>query len=114
MLLTCTAKGCLQQSEAKLDRETRDVLCTNCGKAISNVTEYTKKTLDLLGQVVRSAEHRPFQARCRKCAGMREIKLAGDVAHCAACGSQLQMSAAFMKAYRLHLAEQQVEKGANE
>jgi len=110
MLLTCTTKGCLQQSEAKLNRETDEVLCGACGKPITNVTEYTKKTLGFLGQVTRTAEHKPFQVKCRKCAAMRDIKLAGDVVHCATCGSQLQMSAAFMRAYRLHLAETEETK----
>lgn len=105
MLITCTNKGCLQSTEAKLDKGTNEVVCMACGKPIINLTEQMRRTLVAFGQVLRSAERKPFQARCPKCAAQRDISLSGDVAHCAACGTELRMSASFLNAFRQHAAQ---------
>jgi hypothetical protein len=76
-----------------------------CGKPIANLADHMRRTLLAFGQVVRSAERKPFQAHCPTCSARRDISLAGDVAHCASCGAELRMSAAFLNAFRQHMAQ---------
>jgi len=100
MLITCTNKGCLQTTEAQLDKSTNEVICMTCGKPISNITEQMKRTLVAFGQVRRSAENKPFQVRCPTCAAPKEFTLSEGVAHCVTCGTELHMSAAFLRAFK--------------
>jgi len=110
MLITCTNKGCLQSTEAKLDKKTNEVVCMVCGKPISNLTEQMKRTLVAFGQVTRSAERKPFQIHCSKCAAQRDISLSGDVAHCSTCGTELRMSTSFLNAFKQHIIQADKEK----
>jgi len=110
MLIVCTNKGCLQTTEAKLDKGTNEVICALCGKPIINLTEHIKRVLSGLGQIVRSAERQPFQAQCPTCKDRRDISLAGDVAHCATCSAELHLSAVFLKAFKQHLVQLEKEK----
>jgi ribosomal protein S27E len=109
MLICCTNKGCLQTTEAQLDKATGEVLCLACGKQIINLTDQMKRTLEAFGQIRRTATHQPFQVRCPHCVAQRAFTLSGDIAHCATCGTQLHMSVAFLNAYRQHMA--QLDKG---
>lgn len=110
MLITCTNKGCLQTTEAKLDKETNEVVCMACGKPIINLTDQMKRTLASFGQVRRLTEHKPFQIKCQACNAQRAFTLEGDVARCAACGAELHPSATFLKAYKQHMAQLEKEK----
>lgn len=112
MLIACTNKGCLQSTEAKLDKGTNEVICMACGKPIINLTDQMRRTLLAFGQILRTAERKPFQAHCPTCSARRDISLAGDVAHCATCGAELRMSVAFLNAFKQHMA--QLEKEAKE
>lgn len=110
MIIACTNKGCMQSTEAKLDKGTNQVFCADCGKPISRLSQPIKKALEMFGQIVRAAEQKPFQMRCPTCAAQRDIALSGDVAHCATCGLELHPSAVFLKTYRQHLVDLEKEK----
>ena len=73
MLINCTTKGCLQQTEAKLDRDTQEVICEECGNPIQNITPFTKKILNSMGQILRSNTKKPFQAYCTQCNTHRSL-----------------------------------------
>lgn len=105
MLIVCTNKGCLQSTEAKLDKGTNEVICMACGKPISNLTDQMRRMLLAFGQVVLTAERKPFQANCPTCSARRDISLTGNVAHCATCGTELRVSAAFLNAFKQYLAQ---------
>ena len=66
MLITCTTKGCMQVTEAKLNRDTGEVICEECGNNISNITSFSKKALSTVGQVLRNTAKKPFSALCNK------------------------------------------------
>jgi DNA-directed RNA polymerase subunit RPC12/RpoP len=114
MLIACTNKGCLQSTEAKLDKGTNEVICMSCGKPIINLTEQMRRTLLAFGQIMRSAERKPFQAHCPTCGTQRNISLVGDVAHCATCGTELRMSVTFLNAFKQHVAQLEKEKKENQ
>lgn len=110
MLITCTNKGCLQSTEAKLNKDTNEVICMSCGKPISNLTEQIRRTLSTLGQIIRSTENKPFQARCPKCNARKDVVLIDNVPYCAVCNTELHLSAVFLNALKQHLVEQEREK----
>lgn len=110
MLIACTNKGCMQSTEAKLNRKTNEVICMACGKSIINLTELIKRTLVSLGQFLRSVERKPFQVQCPTCVAQRDISLANDVAHCATCGTELRMSVTFLNAFKQHLVQFEQDK----
>lgn len=101
MLITCNNKGCLQQSDAKLDQKTNEVLCANCGKSISNVTEIMKKTLKGAGQVIRHTEKKAFMMDCVKCGAKREVIFdENENTSCKICKSPVKVHAAMKQAMK--------------
>ena len=110
MLIACTNKGCMQSTEAQLDKDTNEVVCMACGKPIVNLTAQMKRTLASFGQIRRAAERKPFQVRCPNCVAQRDFTLSDDVAHCATCGTKLHMSVAFLNAFRQHQTQLDKEK----
>lgn len=109
MLINCTTKGCLQSSEAKLDRDSNDVICDFCGNAITNVTPFTKKALSGIGQVLRHKAKQPFQQQCPKCNTSRSLCVKSERAHCERCDTQIHVTAAFLQGLKVHLVNQQKE-----
>lgn len=104
MLINCTTKGCLQKTEAKLNRETGEVICESCGNPIQNVTSFTKKALAGMGQVLRSASKKPFQAHCPQCNTHRSLFLKDEKAYCDVCGNLVPITPAFMVGLKQYLA----------
>lgn len=102
MLVNCTKKGCMQQTEAKLNRETGEVVCDSCGNPIKGVTEFAKKTLISIGQVLRSPKT-AFQAQCQNCKATRPLYMEEGKAFCKTCGTQVYVTAAFLKGLEIHL-----------
>lgn len=101
MLVQCTRKGCFQQTHAQLDRKTGEVICLECGEPIFNVSEYTKRTLISIGQVLRTSERKAFQIHCPTCRGKRSVELLDggkNGAKCSDCGTELRISAAVLHA----------------
>ena len=109
MLITCTTKGCNQQSEAKLNRETNEVICEECGNVIPNITPFTKKALASIGQVLRSQAKKPFQALCQTCKTHRELFIENGKAYCRTCGTQVAVSHSYLQALKLYLDSQEKE-----
>ena len=103
MLLTCTTKGCLNLTEAKLDLTDNKVYCDDCGNEIANVTEYTKKALKSIGQVIRHKHKEAFQTFCKNCNTSRSLYVKDDKAYCKSCDYQIQVTPAFLHGLKLHL-----------
>lgn len=78
MLLQCNNRGCFKSSEAKLDVETQEVICQECGKVIDNISDSMKRALKSFGQIVRSNERKGFVMACTKCRANRELALNED------------------------------------
>ena len=109
MLINCTTKGCLQQSEAKLDRDSGEVICAECGNIIANITPFTKKALASIGQVLRSKAKTAFQANCSQCKCHRELYVESDKAYCKSCSNQVPVTAAFIKGLKMYLENKDKE-----
>jgi hypothetical protein len=103
MLINCTTKGCLQQTEAKLNRQTNEVICDACGNPIVGVTPFTKKALNSMGQVLRSVTKKPFQAHCPQCKTHRSLYVKDEKAYCDVCGNNVPVAPAFLHGLKMHL-----------
>lgn len=106
MLITCTTKGCLSTTEAKLDRETGEVICENCGNPIIGITPFMKKTLSSIGQVLRNRTKQAFQANCPNCNQNRSLYIKEGKAYCKVCNTQVVVSAAFLNGLKQYLKGQ--------
>lgn len=72
MLIICDNAGCLESSNALFNQKTEEVLCGECGKSITNISDAMKRTLKSFGQVVRS-EKKAFMLACSACKANREV-----------------------------------------
>jgi len=106
MLISCTTKGCLKTSEAKLDRSSDEVICEECGNPILGITPFMKKSLQSVGQVLRSKTKEAFQALCKNCNTNRPLYLKGKKAYCKMCNTQAMVSDAFMNGLKAYLDSQ--------
>lgn len=66
ILISCNNKGCFASDYHKLDAETNEVVCANCGGNISNISSYMKKNLASAGQVFKRART-SGELKCRSC-----------------------------------------------
>lgn len=109
MLINCTTKGCLQATEAKLNRETGEVICENCGNPIENITPFTKKALNSIGQVLRGTTKKAFQALCDQCKVHRPLYINEGKAYCEKCGNHVPVTTAFLRGLEIYLESQKKE-----
>lgn len=110
MLITCTTKGCLRQTDAKLDIQSNEVICEECGNPISNITPFTKKALKSCGQILRGKNKEPFQALCQTCNAMRSLYVEEGKAFCKVCNTQVHITAAFKKGLEEYLKGKKKEE----
>jgi hypothetical protein len=99
MIITCNRKGCMQTTEAKLNLETNNVVCDSCGGDIENITEFTKKALKTMNQVIRVKHKQSFQVFCKDCNKNVTMRVEEGKAYCSECKSALKISAAFMRSF---------------
>lgn len=109
MLITCNNKGCLKGSNALLDTKTNEVMCQECNRPITNISDAMKRSLKSFGQIVRTSAKKAFMVHCRKCNANREIVLnKNNATVCKDCHSAVVVHAAFRQA--LKEANQKLEQ----
>lgn len=109
MLVNCNNKGCMKTTEAKLNLKTNEVICQECGKVITNVTEFTKRNMKMLGQVIKVNEKVPFMARCPKCAKDVSLYIQDDKAYCKECNSEVTITKAYFMGLKQYLENKEKE-----
>lgn len=75
MLIACDNKGCLQQTNALLNAETLEVICTDCKRPIRNIAGTMKRVLLSSGQIIRDEKRRAFTMGCKNCNANRQVVL---------------------------------------
>lgn len=75
MLIDCDNRGCMQQTDAKLDLATQEVICGHCNKPINNVTKHMKRVMQFSGQVIRRPEAQKFMVPCMNCQANRLVEV---------------------------------------
>lgn len=95
MLISCDNKGCLKSSTALFNPTTNEVICQECQRPISNISEAMRRALKSFGQVVR-AEKKAFMLECRSCRANREVVLDADnKTVCKICGKPMNVHPSF-------------------
>jgi ribosomal protein L34E len=92
MLIYCNNKGCGKSSEATLDVVSGEVHCAECGKVVSNITEFAKKTMKTLGQIKRDdKKQQAFSVKCDDCRKENPPKInEKNIIVCSSCGNELK------------------------
>jgi len=90
----CDNKGCGKHQEPKLDLETNEAICAECGEPIKSVTEFAKTQMRALGQIRRDDKRQQaFAVKCDKCNTEGPPKLIKvdkeDKLVCFKCGKEL-------------------------
>lgn len=86
----CNNKGCGQDQEPLLDLATSQVMCTECGQEIKDVTQFTKNSMKGLGQVKRDvAKKQAFSVNCQSCSKDVKPEVKSDKAYCPLCSAHM-------------------------
>ena len=101
MLIPCNNKGCLKSSAALLNTETMEVLCSECGQVISNISEPMKRTLKSFGQIVRNLDKKAFVVACTQCNANRQVVIDNDNTVCSVCGFSIKVHPAMKNAIKI-------------
>ena len=119
MLITCDNRGCLTQTNALLNVDTKEVMCTDCKRPIRNISETMKRVLSSSGQIVRDEERRAFTMGCKNCNANRQVVLNDrDDTVCSVCGNvinvhpamRLAITEAGVRLVEQHKGENKVKK----
>ena len=103
----------MQSSNALLDVDTMEVICQECGNAITNVSLAMKRTLKGFGCIIRDNQNKAFMMACKECNANREVVLdQEDNTVCAICHNGINVHSAMKLAITQvgRRIEAQVEK----
>jgi len=64
----CDNKGCRKQMEPVLDKDSNEIICTECNQPINSTTDFMKRQMVSLGQVKRADKPRQaWSVKCQAC-----------------------------------------------
>lgn len=103
IIISCDNKGCFKGQEALLDVKTNQVICTECGKDISNISSFTKRALKDSGQIKKDQpNNKAFGVKCSKCQKtVSPVLTPNKKIVCSSCSEELELSVPF-KTMLLH------------
>jgi hypothetical protein len=65
-----------------------------------------KKSLETSGQILRGTKKQAFRALCPNCKENKSLEVKDNKAYCKDCGTQVQVSAAFLQGLKLFVEAQ--------
>lgn len=105
-MTNCTCKGCYKLTEPVLDKKTRKVFCVECGGEMEGITDFTKRSMESMGQIKRAGMKREaFSVECTSCQkiGVPELMKNGKL-QCPHCRAQhMKMSPIVERSIVQHL-----------
>jgi len=104
--LTCTNKGCYKTtSDSLLDKESNEVICSECGQPIAGISPFTKRSMIGLGKVRSKHTEKAYSVECKKCTRVGQpVEVDGRFV-CFNCGEPLELTSYFIKMLRDHKAK---------
>lgn len=87
MLVNCNIK-CHTTVDARLNVDTNDVICGECGCVLDGVSEYSKLSMKTNGDVLRSKNRKAFVFPCKTCDKQVEASFKGSVLVGKACDQE--------------------------
>lgn len=104
--LTCTNKGCYKTtSDSLLDNETNEVICSECGKPMKDISPFTKRAMIGLGKVRSKYTEKAYSVECKKCTRVGQPVEKDGKFVCFNCGEPLELTEYFVKMLKEHKAK---------
>lgn len=99
-LLTCS--HCRTTKECKLDPETDEVICMDCGKVVQGVSPFFVNTMKAGKEFIQKKKE-AFSFKCSKCQKMKKALLSKDASHaiCEECGTFMNVSPHMIQALKI-------------
>ncbi len=102
--LTCTNRGCMKTtSDSLLDEKANVVICSECGKPIEGITEFTKRSMKGMDKVTKSQSKSSFTVDCPNCKKKGQPKMKKNKPVCYNCGESLHLTEPFLIMFREHI-----------
>lgn len=114
MLLHCPSRKCNTTRDHKLQLDTYDAICMDCGEINNMITSFTKNAMKSSGDIYRSVTtKKAFTYKCPKCTLDRGVKIVDEKALCETCLQPLNLSSPMIEAVKqLNGSVRTVEKTA--
>jgi hypothetical protein len=91
----------MQHSNALLNVDTMEVICTACNGPVNNISESMKRALKSFGQILKTDIKKAFVMACRKCNANREVVMnAKEETICKICKGPIRVHAAMKQAIK--------------
>lgn len=97
----CDNKGCMKEQIPLLDESSNAVICAECNRPIKTVTEFAKRQMKSLGQMLRKKKSRSaYAVKCPSCSIESTPVIIDDELACSSCSSKLNLSKPFDRMVR--------------
>ena len=91
----------MQHSNALLNVDTMEVICTTCNGSVNNISESMKRALKSFGQILKTDLKKAFVMACRQCNANREVVMnTKDETVCKICKGPIKVHAAMRQAIK--------------
>ena len=91
----------MQHSNALLNADTMEVICTACNSPVSNISDSMKRALKSFGQILKTDLKKAFVMACRQCNANREVVMnTKDETVCKICKGPIKVHAAMRQAIK--------------
>ena len=121
MLVRCKDRCKLSdgQTDGLLDLETNKVMCNLCGEELSNISDFTKTSMKMNGEVIKSKKKKAFTFKCLTCNDDVEAAMVGGIVVGKACkqdqkGCKLNVTQHMVKALEITSSYNVDEESADE
>jgi len=103
--LTCDNKGCFKTTfDSLLNEETNEVICSECGKPIKGVSDFTKRMMFGNGKIIKKRAYSAYSVKCAACETNGQPKISeGDELVCFKCGEKLNLTKQFETMFREYM-----------
>lgn len=100
--LQCLNKECRKLTEPLLDLETNDVVCSDCGAVIPNITDFVKRQLKF-EKKIKSASKKgaSFGLKCGSCDNNDTPVFKKNALWCSKCDSKLNATPQFIQIFKM-------------
>jgi len=107
-LLNCTNKGCFKIQNSLLNPETNEVICGECGNPISGVSDFTKRQMKSMGEIIKSSSKESFAIKCNSCNKSGTPIIDNDKCVCKYCKKDLNVSKIYLNMLKQNVKNSEI------
>ena len=104
-LLNCNNKGCFKKQNSLLNPETNEVICGECGMPISGISDFTKRQMKSMGEIIKENKKEKFSVRCNSCNKSGTPEQSDNKYVCKFCKKDLNLSPIFINMLKQNAKE---------